>query len=133
MNCIRIVLLLNLCVILSSCGFAHDEPLTGNYCLIATDLLEQMSISYSFENGSAVGRIDETVFAVGWDQRYIVAKQHPNNNRALTNYYYLEMAKDSPYADPRESVTGPLTAQQFASKQNELKLPPFTRTIKSLE
>ncbi len=133
MKLIRTIVLLAISALLCSCGFVHDERLTGNYRLIAVDVMEQMSVDHSLDNGSAIGRINETVFAVGWDQRYIVAKQHPNNNRAVTNYYYLEMAKDSPYADPSASVTGPLTAQEFASKQNELKLPPFTRTIKSLE
>lgn len=134
MTPIRIVFLLSLCVMTAGCGgAAHYEQLTGNYLLIATSSSDQMEISYDVGDGGSIGRINETVFSVGWDQRYIVAKQHPNNDRAVTNYYYLEMAKDSRYADPSASVTGPMTAQEFASKQNELKLPPFTRTIKSLE
>jgi len=121
------------CALLYGCGFVHDETLVGPYRLNAVDTSSQMSVAYDLGNGSAIGRISETVFAVGWDSRYIVAKQHPNNNRAVTNFYYLEIAKDSAYADPSASVTGPLTAQEFAAKQAELKLPSFSRTIKSLE
>lgn len=113
--------------------FVHDELLTGNYRLIAVDVSEQMSVCYSLNKGGAVGRINETVYSVGWDNRYIVAKQHPKNDRTKTNFFYLEMAKDSMYAEPSTSVKGPLTAQEFTSKQSELKLPNFTRTIKDLE
>jgi hypothetical protein len=133
MKHIRTVVLLVTSLLLSGCGFVHDERLTGNYRLIAVDVMEQMSVNHSLNNGSAVGRINETVFAVGWDQRYIVAKQHPNNNRVVTNYYYLEMAKDSPYADPSASVTGPLTETEFKQRQAELRLPDFKRTFKELQ
>ncbi len=133
MNPIRVTFSLAVSMILCGCGFVHDERLTGNYRLIAVDVLEQMSVDRTLDSGSAVGRINETVFAVGWDQRYIVAKQHPDNDRTVTNYYYLEMAKDSPFADPGASVTGPLAEAAFTQCKTELKLPEFTRTFKELQ
>ena len=133
-------LMLAVCVLgivsmLSGCGlgFSHNEHLIGPYRLIAVDTSEQMTVVYDLGDGGFVGRIPQTVFSVGWNDNYIVAKQHPNNNRSFTNYYFLEIAKDSAHAGPKESVTGPLTQEQFAVKQAELQLPPFTRTIKSLE
>jgi hypothetical protein len=132
MNSIRITVLLAFSAMLCGCGFVHDEQLTGNYRLIAVDVLEQMGVDRSLDGGVAVGRINETVFAV-WDQRYIVAKQHPRNNRTVTNYYYLEMAKDSSNADPGASVTGPLTEAEFNQRKTELKLPEFTRTFRELQ
>ena len=111
----------------------HDEHITGPYRLIAVDIDEQMDVSYDLGNGSTVGRIGETVFAYGFDQRYIVAKQHPSNDRRITNYFYLEMAKDSEYADPPASVTGPLSLQDFESASQQLNLPKFSRVIKHLE
>ena len=121
------------CTMLSGCGFVHDERLTGDYRLIAVDTFDQMSVSRSLSGGDTVGRIDETVFAVGWNDRYIVAKQHPANNRTVTNYYFLDISRDSTYADPSKSVTGPLTEAAFQQHKAELKLPDFTRTIKQLE
>jgi len=121
-------------------GFVHDEHLIGRYYLNAVDIPEQMSVSYALGNGNELGLIDETVFAVGWNDRYIVAKQHPANDRRVTNYYYLEMALDStllkPSNDPNwqhKSVTGPLTEAVFLAKKAELRLPDFTRVIRSLE
>jgi hypothetical protein len=116
--------------LLSGCGdFVHDEHLIGPYDLSAIDVGDQMSVYYELSNGGGIGRIDQTVFSVGWNTRYIVAKQHPDNNRSVTNFYYLDMTKDSPYADPKVSVTGPLTEAEFTRKKAELGLPPFSRTI----
>ena len=36
---------------LASCGFVYDENLTGSYRLVAIDVIEDMSICYSLENG----------------------------------------------------------------------------------
>jgi hypothetical protein len=112
---------------------AHREKLIAPYLLVATDTLEQTSLSYDLGDGNSIGRIDATVFAVGWNEHYIIAKQHPKNNRAITNFYYLEISKDSKYADPTNCVVGPLTEAEFIQKQKELNLPTFSRTIKSLE
>lgn len=119
-------------LVLRGFGFAHDEHLVGPYYLNAVDIREQMSLAYALEDGSRIGRVDATVFAVGWNDRYIVAKQHPTDDRRVTNYFLLEMARDSAYADPSASVTGPLTETDFQSKA-KLGLPDFKRTIRSLE
>jgi hypothetical protein len=129
----ELVVFLFAALLLSGCGFVHDEQLTGPYRLIAVDTLDQMSVSYRLPDGAAVGRISETVFSVGWNNRYIVAKQHPNNDRSITNFYYLDISRDSTYADPSLSVTGPLTEAEFVRKRSELGLPEFTRTVKSLQ
>ena len=122
-----------LAALLTGCGFVHDEVLTGPYRLVATDVPEQMSICRTIGVGDCIGRIPETVFSVGWNESYIVAKQHPRNNRTVTNYFILEMALDSELADPHKSVTGPLSATEFDVKRGKLALPPFTKTIETLQ
>jgi hypothetical protein len=133
MRHLRIAVLSLVSAILSGCGFAHDERLTGDYRLIAVDSVEEMSVCRRLPDGNAIGRIGETVFAVGWNDQYIVAKQHPAKNRNVTNYYFLDISRDSTYADPSQSVTGPLTEAVFNQRKAELKLPDFRRTIKQLE
>ncbi|WDE95571.1 hypothetical protein PQO03_07540 [Lentisphaera profundi] len=118
--------------LLTGCGFVHDEHIIGPYRLIAVDISEQMSISYELEGGAA-GRINETVFEYGFDAYFIVAKQHPKNNRNIINYFYLEMKKDSKYANPSDSVTGPLTKKEFGIATKKLNLPNFSHTIKHLK
>ena len=128
-----VIVSLTVMMLLFACGFVHDEHLIGPYRLIAVDVSKQMNISYSLPSGDAVGRISETVFAYGFDDKYIVAKQHPNGNKVVTHFYYLQMAKDSELASPEASVVGPLSESEFSRRQAELKLPRITRTIKSLE
>jgi hypothetical protein len=118
---------------LASCGFAHDETLTGPYRLVAVDTQEEMSICYTLEKGNCVGRVSGTIFSVGWNERFIVAKQHPRNNREVTNYFILEMARDNRLADPSASVTGPLSSTEFEEKAVSLGLPPFTKIIEALK
>jgi hypothetical protein len=120
-------------ILFSGCGFVHNEKITGPYRLIAVDVSSQMSICYELGGGDAIGRINETVFAYGQNERYIVAKQHPNGNIGITNYFYLDMTKDNKYADPSESVSGPLTEKEFDKVAKELNLPDFNRTLKRLE
>ena len=112
---------------------AYHKHLVGPYILAAVDVEEQMSVYYDLGDGASIGRIEPVVFSVGWNKRYIVAKQHPGGNRSVTDFYYLDMTKDSKYADPTNSVVGPLTEAGFMQKQRELGLPSFTHTIKSLE
>lgn len=119
--------------LISGCGYVHDLHITGPYHLIAVDIDSQMSISYDLGGRSAIGRIDETVFAFGFDQRFIVAKQHPNGDRSITNYFYLDMAKDSEFAEPSDSVTGPLNLEEFEKAAKRLNLPNFSHTIESLK
>jgi hypothetical protein len=121
------------CLLFAGCGFVQDEGITGSYRLIAVDVDEQMSICYDLGDGNAVGRINETVFSYGFDHRYIVARQHPAEDRSITNYYYLDMTKDSKHANPSDSVTGALDEENFSIATRQLSLPPFSRTLKHLE
>ena len=80
---------------------------------------------YDLRDGTELICIPETVVAVAWDSRYIVAKQHPERDPARTDFYYLEIANDNARVDTIAQVTGPLTEQEFAAKQADLKLPIF--------
>lgn len=112
---------------------AHRERLVGPYELVAIDTKDQMHVAYALGNGDSVGRIPETVYSAGFNNRYIVAKQHPNGNRAVTAYWYLEIDQDKKYADPKESVRGPMDLKEFEKAKAQKGLPEFSITIKGLE
>lgn len=122
-------------VLLSGCfAFsAYDKTIDGPYRLVAIDTMDQMSVSYDLGDGSSIGRIGATVFAVGWSKEFIVAKRHPSNNKETTEYFYLTRSSDSKYADPSVSVTGPLTEAEFNVRRKGLGLPEFTMEIRSLK
>ena len=70
--------------LLTDCGFVHDVHITCPYRMIAVDIDEPMSIGYDLVGGSFVSRIDETLFAYGFDKRFIVAKQLSRSDRSVT-------------------------------------------------
>jgi len=132
---LKLFVVLAMLVLLGGCSLFDFgiEWRGGPYGLVWVDTTTDTSLSRDLGDGSWIGRIDSTVFAVGWDGRYLVAKQHPNGDRSQTNYFILDARKDEKYADPSEVVTGPLTALEFQRKSVELKLPKFSKVLESLE
>jgi len=120
---------------LVGCGLfdSGTEWKGGPYELLWIDTKEKMSIDYQLTKSTSVGRIASTVFAVGWDGRFLVAKQHPNGNRAITNYYIIDRQKDSPIQDPSAAVIGPLGEAEYLQRKRELHLPAFSKAVKSLQ
>ena len=127
--------LVGLCTAAVGCGFFDSgvEWRDGPYILIWIDVPSSTTLNYDLEGGTSVGRIDETVFSVGRNDRYIVAKQHPRGDKGITNYFFIDKAKDHPYADPHDVVVGPLSEMEFRTKARELRLPEFTKTLASLQ
>ena len=80
------------------------------------------------------GKLDQMVVGgqpIGWNDRFIVAKQHPSDNKSVINYFILDMVRDSQFSDPEVSVAGPLSVTEFKEKTLLLGLPAFTRDIKT--
>jgi hypothetical protein len=113
-----------------------EQQLDGPYYLFATDVPEEMALYYRVSPEGGVKRIAATVVAVGWDEHHLIAQRHPDNDRSVTEYYILERAKDSALADPQASVLGPLTAEEFDSQREVLKVAPsveFNYRVKAFE
>jgi hypothetical protein len=123
-------------MVLSGCGgtgFAYEKHLSGKYGLVAGDVLEQLDVSEILPSGDAVGVIPETVFAVGWDEHFIIAKQHPNDvnqhiDKSVTKFYILRVADGS--------LTGPIDEPAFSRERAALGVPAdlgFTLVFDSLK
>ncbi len=109
-------------------GFAYEKHLSGKYGLVATDVLEQMSVCEMLPSGSGVGVISETVFAVGWDEQYIIAKQHPAGNKSITHFYILRVSDGK--------LTGPVDEMRFTMERDKIGVPAslsFTLVFDSLK
>ncbi len=105
----------------------------AKYALIWIDDPRNVSLSYDAGEGSWIGRIEPSVFAVGSDERYVVAKQHPRGDKSITSYFIIEVAKDSLYAEPKDVVVGPLTEEDFKERSAQLRLPPCNKVLESLK
>jgi hypothetical protein len=103
---------------------AEDRHLDGPYRLFAADLPEQAMLCYDIGSGACVGRVAPTVFAVGWDARYVVAKRHPDNDRTRVEYFILDRAKDVASADPKVSTLGPYSESEYRAARQRLGVDP---------
>ncbi len=106
---------------------AGGRKLDDTYELHAIDTREDMALYHRLPNGNKIGRIERTVFAVGWDSSHLIAKRHPTRDRTRTEYYVLERRKDSPSSDPSESVRGPYDSLAFDRERSRLGVNPQLR------
>jgi hypothetical protein len=121
-------------LLLSACGlFDYGiEWRSGPYGLVWVDLPSEVSLSYDMGSGSWATIVEPCVFAVGANQEYIVAKQHPGGNKSITNYFIVNIRAGAPKADWKEGVIGPLAEKDFEERSATMKLPAFTKTLESL-
>ena len=115
-----ILALLTACFPFDGGGYRLDDA----YELRAIDIPEDMALYRRLGGGNFVGRIERTVFAVGWDSVHLIAKRHPTRDRSRTEFYILERLKDSPGADPSASVRGPFDSLTFARERARLGVSP---------
>jgi hypothetical protein len=140
----NITLYLLVLIGLSSCeGLAIKENIFGNYYLVAADIGEDLSLSYHEGTLSDVlggvnydGLIEPTVFAVGYNDKYIIVAQHPNiYDRKITNYFILPIKKGMNWRT-KNGLIGPLSLTQFNAKRRELGISDeltFTRVFEDLK
>jgi len=104
-------------------GFRYQKQINDKIYLIATDVMEQMTLSYKVSENSYVGLIDETVFEVQYDSNFIIVKQHPQNEqneiiRDLTYYYIIDLkSRNDPTTKPER-----LSYKDFLNEKERLNL-----------
>lgn len=120
---------------LSSCSLVDSgvEWRGGPYVLVWADTEADTSLSRDLGGGAWIGRVDATVFAVGRNDKFVVAKQHPAGDRNRTDYFIVDALRDSDMADPSDVVLGPLSKEEYDRKAVELTLPEFSKVLRSLE
>ena len=107
--------------LLSGCGFFHDERLVGPYRLLAVDVAEEMAICEGASSGGCGWVVPPTVFAVGWDTSFIIAKQHPfalpraKPDKSTTTFWIIRVAD--------RTVVGPLSEPDFELTRIKLGVP----------
>lgn len=114
-----------LLLILESCYFGAglvEREITDDYFLFANNTLEELSIWYHAEKYSNRLIVPETVFAVGENGDFIIAKSHPKTtengiNKSMTYYHIIEVGKKSTEQSPN------LTLEQYERERKELNIP----------
>jgi Protein of unknown function (DUF3997) len=114
-----------LLLILQSCYFGAglvERKITDDYFLFANNSLDEMSIWFHAEKYSNRLIVPKTVFAVGENGDYIIAKSHPKNpetgiDKSVTYYHIIEVDKRSTEQSPN------LTLRQFENERKMLNIP----------
>ena len=125
MNNLKKILGISFLLILQSCYFGVglvEKEITDDYWLLANNTLDEMSIWFNAEKYSNRLIVPETVFALGENGDFIIAKSHPKNlesgiDKSVTYYHIIEVDKKSPEQSPN------LTLEQFENKRKELNIP----------
>lgn len=118
-------------LITSGCFPAVDTELTGDWVVTAPDTASQAGIGIR-EPGSALTsiKVDAMVFEFGWNDSFIVAKQHPigedgwSVDTSITNWFIVEVET--------AVVHGPMTESGFTQLSKDLGIPAnvtFTNTL----
>lgn len=129
MKIINYSILFGITLVLTGCPGLFDsgsEKIIGRYQVLWIDVWENQKISKQDKehpSGSSV-LVPEYVYAVGHNDEYIIAKQHPTSgfekgykvDTSITNYYMIQMNEEEEYKD---LVFGPLTIHQFDSIRRE--------------
>lgn len=123
-------------ILLQSCLFGAgmvEQEITDKYWLTANNTLDEMSIWYFYGEHSSKLIVEETVFEVGHNDDYIIAKSHPKDSingldKNVTYYHLIDIA--------RANKSIPLTLEQFELKRNELQVSDkleFTKVFDELK
>jgi len=109
----------------------EDDDLPGEYAVWAVDERSNAAIVEKKGGGLAGSVVPSMVFAYGWNDDFIIAKQHPRHateshriDMSITHWYLIEVQT--------KTIHGPLTEDAFHELRNELKVPvglSFTKTV----
>ena len=105
-------------------GPIYEEDLVNGYAVWATDVMEQAKIVKKRKEISSTTTfntvVPATVFAYGWNEDFILAKQHPRKSyrevdTSITYWYIIEVISGD--------VHGPLNEDEFRKLRTKLKVP----------
>ncbi|WP_431472169.1 hypothetical protein I5168_00910 [Nonlabens sp. SCSIO 43208] len=111
------------CFFLKGCLFGAglvEQEITGDYWLLANGYLDEMSIWHFPGNHKSNLIVGETVFEVGHNKDFIIAKRHPKDstngvNKKVTFYHLIKISETGESND--------LTYEQYLNKRKELNVP----------
>lgn len=132
-NLINTFMLVVFASVLQSCiTSAYDEKLNEGYLLSAIDVKEDMIVAYQ-DGDYAIGIIEATVFAIGQNDEFIIAKQHPKSSqneidKTIINYFIIPL-KNKVNKSPDKNLYGPLTKEEFEKKRRELNIEKLDFSI----
>jgi hypothetical protein len=131
MNIVRVLIILSSLFLGACLQFdSSEKSLPNNYEITWVD--DPINRNISSEKGGKI--LPAHIFEVGYNDSYIIAKQHPQNgsfakrvtNKEVINWFVLRMEKKGVL----EKKYGPLTEREFVLKCKELEVSDIEFSIK---
>lgn len=97
---------------------------SGNYEISWIDTPD-LHLDYRLDGDTSIGRVDEPIYAVGENAKFIVVECHPKLPLEK-DYYYIIKSEDAP-RDAHEAVRGPFSEEQFKKIKVVEGLPDFSQ------
>jgi hypothetical protein len=115
------------------CEFAIEDQVTGKYYMIASDSGEQCSLSFKLNNSGYSTIISACVYSVGFNDYYIIAKQHPFEfakelDKSVTQYFILPL-NNGKNRNSKHDLIGPLSLNQFELETDRLDIKGIKFTM----
>ncbi len=117
MSLMRIPIAIFIIIQLCGCGpFSQESGLVKDYKLFSLESLYDTNLVKGTVGGVEKEVIPCYVFAVGWNDDFIIAKRNPQHlKQKKIEWYIVETANNM--------VHGPYNEQEFRVKRNELGVP----------
>jgi hypothetical protein len=90
-------------------------------------LPSDLTLGRKLSDGNAIGRVGPQVFAVGADDRWIVAARYPGGDKANPEFFYFAQSSDGPYLNGEEVALGPFSAEEFKELKRKHGLPEWSK------
>lgn len=98
---------------------------SGKYQVYWIDISSDLMLGLNLEDGNSIGRVGPQIFAVGEDDKWIVAARYPNGDRSKKEFFYFSKSADHPHKNADEIVLGPFTDDEFHKHKARLSLPDW--------
>jgi hypothetical protein len=121
----RIIFLVLTLIIFQCCAWLDKSEhiiIIGDYDVGWNDLESNRSIARPANGCSGCYDIivDGYVYAVGHNENFIIAKQHPNLDTGVTHYYIVDIATN--LIDNTKGVKGPMDKDNFDKLSRQLNI-----------
>jgi hypothetical protein len=101
-------------LLFTSCSFAYQKHVTGQYYIIGVDSKDDLTLSYYLNDGNFIGKAPPRLIEYGYDDTFLVAKVLEYGNSYPT-YYIIDMTKDSDNALEETFRVGPISETEYNS------------------
>ena len=110
---------------ITSCD-SGNEWKSGDYAVYWIDSPSNRSLGFELKRGTYLGRVGPQVFAVGEDERWIVAGRFVDGDKKNAEFYYFSKNLDGKDKNSEDVVRGPFDRSAYLAEKHARNLPDLS-------